>query len=69
MKQVALRLPDDLHIELVALAKRDKRSLHSEILWLLERGIEELADARALEEARAEPGLRSYDEVRQELGL
>jgi hypothetical protein len=69
MKHATLRLPDELHSALVHAAKQDKRSLHAEILWLLERGIEDLDDASALEEARAEPGLRPYEEVRRELGL
>jgi hypothetical protein len=69
MKHATLRLPDELHSALVQAAKQDKRSLHAEILWLLERGVDDLDDARALEEARAEPGLRSYEEVRRELGL
>jgi hypothetical protein len=69
MKHATLRLPDELHSALVQAAKQDKRSLHAEILWLLERGVADLDDARALEEARAEPGLRPYEEVRQELGL
>jgi hypothetical protein len=69
MKHATLRLPDELHSALVQAAKLDKRSLHAEILWLLERGVDDLDDARALEEARAEPGLRPYEEVRRELGL
>ena len=69
MKHATLRLPDALHSALVQAAKQDKRSLHAEILWLLERGIEDLDDAQALAEARAEPGTRPYEEVRRELGL
>jgi excisionase family DNA binding protein len=48
-------------------------------LWRIkERDLEEFVeqgadedrdDARALEEARAEPGVRPYEEVRRELGL
>ena len=37
----ALRLPPDVHEALQALARRDRRSLHSEILHILERYIAE----------------------------
>ena len=30
-------LPDDLHAKLKAAAERDRRSIHAEILWLLEQ--------------------------------
>ena len=40
MVSFLLRLPDDLHKQLKRLAKKERRSLHSEILWLLERGLE-----------------------------
>lgn len=36
MKQISLRLPDDLHARLRAEAERNRRSLHAEILWRLE---------------------------------
>jgi len=32
MKQLSMRLPNDLHAELVRLAKHEKRSVHAEIL-------------------------------------
>lgn len=35
-KQIALRLPDELHARLKAAAERNRRSLHAEILWRLE---------------------------------
>lgn len=38
VKQISLRLPDDLHEELRRAANTNRRSLHSEILWRLERG-------------------------------
>jgi hypothetical protein len=40
MKQLALRLPDDLHAELVDWARRDERSLHAQILWILRQALE-----------------------------
>lgn len=39
MKQQTLRLPDDLHAELEAWAKREERSMHSLILYLLRRDV------------------------------
>lgn len=39
MKQLTLRLPDDLHAHLKAMADGDRRSLHGEILYLIERGM------------------------------
>jgi hypothetical protein len=39
MKQQTLRLPDDLHAELEAWAKREDRSMHSLILYLLRRDV------------------------------
>jgi hypothetical protein len=39
MKQLTLRLPDDLHAELVEWAKREERSMHSLILYLLRRDV------------------------------
>ena len=40
-KRVSLRLPTDLHARLVAQAKKDRRSLNSEIVHLLEVALEE----------------------------
>jgi len=36
MKHLTLRLPDDVHGRLVAQAENDRRSLNSEIVYLLE---------------------------------
>ncbi|MER6830828.1 Arc family DNA-binding protein [Streptosporangium sp. NPDC000563] len=38
-KRITLRIPDDLHTRLVARAGRQRRSLNSEILCLLEDGL------------------------------
>jgi predicted DNA-binding protein len=37
VKQISLRLPDELHERLKAAAERNRRSLHAEILWRLEQ--------------------------------
>jgi predicted DNA-binding protein len=42
MKIVSLRLPDDLHEALKALAKQESRSLHNLILFILRKYIEAL---------------------------
>lgn len=38
--RMLLRLPTDLHAELVERARRQERSLHSQIVYLLRRAIE-----------------------------
>lgn len=40
MKQLTLRLPDDLHSQLKSLAESERRSLHAEILRLIEEALE-----------------------------
>ncbi|HEY2086998.1 MAG TPA: Arc family DNA-binding protein [Mycobacterium sp.] len=35
VKQISLRLPDELHKQLKAAAERNVRSLHAEIIWRL----------------------------------
>jgi hypothetical protein len=37
VKQISLRLPDGLHEQLKLAAESDRRSLHAEIIWLLEQ--------------------------------
>lgn len=37
VKQISLRLPDELHERLKAAAEQNRRSLHAEILWKLEQ--------------------------------
>jgi hypothetical protein len=39
MKQLTLRLPDDLHAELVEWARQEERSMHSLILYLLRQAL------------------------------
>jgi predicted transcriptional regulator len=41
MKQQTLRLSDELHARLKAMADADRRSMHAEILWLIEEAIAE----------------------------
>jgi predicted HicB family RNase H-like nuclease len=40
MKRFDLRLPDELHERVVALAQRERRSVHAQILRLIEEGLE-----------------------------
>ena len=37
--RTTIRLPDDLHGKVRELAERERRSVHAELLWLIERGI------------------------------
>jgi len=41
MKNINVRVPDYLHAQVKRAAERDRRSLNAEILWLIERGLEE----------------------------
>jgi hypothetical protein len=41
MKQVGLRLPDDLLAVLVEWAKREKRPLHAQLLWIVRHAMDE----------------------------
>jgi hypothetical protein len=42
-----LRLPPDLHERLRLLAARERRSLHGQILYLLEQAMEEANEGKA----------------------
>jgi hypothetical protein len=42
-----LRLPPDLHEQLRLLALRERRSLHAQILYLLEQAVGELNEGKA----------------------
>lgn len=42
--QVALRLPPEMHSRLKAMADEDRRSLHAEVLVILDRAIQERED-------------------------
>jgi predicted transcriptional regulator len=39
--RTTLRLPDDLRDRVRRLAERDRRSVHAELLWLIERAAED----------------------------
>ena len=47
MRPLMLRLPDDLHTQLVALAEQERRSLNSEIVVLLEGSLGKEPKSRA----------------------
>jgi len=38
MPNINLRIPDDLYSNVKATAERERRSINSELLWLIERG-------------------------------
>ena len=40
MKNMTLRLPDDLYIRARRLAETERRSLHAQLLKLIEKGLE-----------------------------
>ncbi len=37
MASTTILLPEDLHVDLKALAAREQRSLHRQIIWILQR--------------------------------
>jgi predicted DNA-binding protein len=44
-KRISLRLPEALHERAKRLAEHNRRSLHAELLWLIERGLEQDEDS------------------------
>jgi hypothetical protein len=50
VKRFALRLEDDLHEKLVKLSEREHRSLHSQIIYLLEQSVKKAQDEGKLQE-------------------
>ena len=42
MKQLTLRLPNELHQALKELADKEQRSLHAQIIYILEKYLEQL---------------------------
>jgi len=40
-KRTSLRLPDDMRERVERLAVRDRRSVHAELLWLIEKGLQQ----------------------------
>ena len=45
MKILTLRMPIDLYEKVARLAKKDRRSIHAEILYILESFLKENTDA------------------------
>ena len=41
MKQITLRLPDDLHALLKTVSEQNRRSLHAQVLFLIEQGLQD----------------------------
>ena len=39
IKRLDVRMPDDLHAAIKGTAEHDRRSLNSQIIWLLEMGL------------------------------
>jgi predicted transcriptional regulator len=39
MKQITLRLPDDLHTQLKELAEHEHRSLHAQVLHIVQQAV------------------------------
>jgi hypothetical protein len=38
-KNISVRIPEDLHTRIKTASEQDRRSLNSEILWLIEQGL------------------------------
>ncbi len=49
-----LRLPAELYEPIARMAERERRSLHGQVLHLLDRVVEDLEDIRAADEAKVE---------------
>ena len=56
IKQISLRLPVDLHRRLAELAERERRSLHAQILRVLEDATHERPRPRQRRPADADQG-------------
>ena len=46
MATVTVRIPDDLYDTVKAAAERERRSINSELLWLIEKGLDTDGDVR-----------------------
>ena len=46
-KTLTLRLPEDVHAELMSLAKEEHRTLHSQLLVLLEQALQAVEEREA----------------------
>ncbi len=67
-KSFTLRLPPELFEPIMQMADRERRSLHGQVLHLLDRVVEDIEDIRAADEAKAEdPFGLPLDDARAEL--
>lgn len=39
MKKITLRVPDDLHKQLVEAAEKNQRSMHGQIVWIIKKSL------------------------------
>jgi hypothetical protein len=54
MKQLYLRLPDELHEALVKLAEKERRSLNAQVIYLLEQAVQPSRPSKRAEEHEEE---------------
>jgi hypothetical protein len=60
MVNFSMRLPEELHARIKAAAEQERRSIHAEMLCLLERGLgAEVAPIAVLTQHQARPGRRA----------
>lgn len=55
-KSFTLRLPPELYEPIATMAERERRSLHGQVLWMLDRALEDIedeADVAAYDAAKA----------------
>jgi hypothetical protein len=45
MKQINVRIPDDLHARIITAAETDRRSINAEILWLIEKTLDKTSES------------------------
>jgi hypothetical protein len=60
-KSFTLRLPAELYEPIASMAQHERRSLHNQVLYLLDRAIESLEDAADIKDA--EMRLRSEETI------
>lgn len=44
IRRMTIRIPSDLFEQLSAAAQKEQRSVHGQILWMLQRGLDEAQD-------------------------
>ena len=67
-KSFTLRLPPELYEPIAAMAVRERRSLHGQVLYLLDQIVEDAEDIRAADAALADdPFGLPLDEARAEV--